>query len=518
MGLDIVTGLQARIRQRESVAPNLARNIETIPAPVFGWNVKDSLDDMDPRFAIQLDNYFPDGSDLRLRRGNVDHATSITGPVESLHTATIGTNEKLIGFANNSAYDVTGSGNVGAPLASGFTNNQWTGTNAGANQGERALYTNGVDAAQSYDGSTWVAAGLTGPTKPNGITTANKRIWVYEEGTGQAWYSPPEAVTGAMSPFDISSVYPDGGALVSIGNVSIDGGQGPDDYTVFVMKSGAVIVYVGTDPADAANWSLRGVWRAGRPIGNKCLVPFDKDLILITDVGFQSILRFTTGGGVSGVPISDNIRNAVSEASQLFKGNYGWNGVYNSAERHLIFNVPVLAGENSVQFVMNSISGAWCQFSNTGALCHAVREGIRYTGANGKVLRADFGGNDAGVPIFGFVQSAWKYFGPRGRDKHFKQFRPKFRTETSVRVSAGIGVNFVDPVLPPVSSVGRAEGGKWDVAKFDQDLWGGGLINIADWRGAHKKGFNASIAIRTETDNAEIQYLSTDMLYEVASI
>ncbi len=513
-----MSGIQARVRQRKAVIPQFRRNIASIPAPILGWNARDSLDDMDPRYALTLDNYFPDGSDVKLRNGNVDHVTGITGPVEYLHTSVIGTNEKLIGFANNSAYNVSASGAVGAPLASGFTNNRWVGVNAGANQGERSLYTNGTDAAQSYDGTTWGNANLTGPTKPNGITVANKRLWVYEEGTGEAWYSPPEAVTGALAKFDVGSVSPNGGAIAAINSLSIDGGQGPDDYTVFAMRSGDILIYVGTDPADAANWSLRGVWHAGRPIGNRCLVPFDKDLILISDLGFESILRFTTGGGVSGVPISDNIRNAVSDAAQQFKNNFGWNGLYNPGKRQLIFNIPVLQESDSRQFVMNTISGAWCRFTAVNALTHAIYNGSRYIGVNGKVMRADETFADSGSPISGEIQQPWSYAGVRGRDKHFKQFRVKIRSDSAVEVALGLGVDFVDPIVQTPGTATRPLGAEWDVAQWDVDFWAGGLSNFAEWRGAHRKGFNASILAKTQTNGAEVQFLSSDILYEVASI
>ena len=321
-----------------------------------------------------------------------------------------------------------------------------------------------------------------------------------------------------MAKFDLTSVAPKGGALVGIGSLSIDGGEGPDDYTIFAMQAGSVIVYAGTDPSDAANWALRGVWNAGRPIGNKCLVPFDKDLILITDVGFESILKFTTGGGVSGVPISDAIRNAVSDAAKQFKNNYGWNGIYNPGQRQLIFNVPVLQASVSRQLVMNSVSKAWCRFTNTNALTHAIYNGNRYIGVDGKVMRADTTISDGGSPIEGFYQTAWSYVGVRGRDKHYKQFRTKIRTDAKVEVSLGLGVDFVDPIVSDPITTNKASVARWDVSKFDVSFWGGGLSNISDWRGAHRKGFNASIAVRTTTSGANVQALSSDILYEVASI
>lgn len=511
-----MSSLGAKIRYRQRTATQGVRQISSFTAPILGWNARDSLDDMDPRYALVLDNYFPDGSDVRVRGGSVDHVTGFVGPVEFLHTAAFGTNRKLIAFANNSSYDATGGGTVGPSLGTGFSNNRWTGVNAGASGGERALYTNGVDAAQSYDGSTWQAAGLTGPTKPIGITIAsNKRLWVIENGTGEAWYSPPEAVTGALSKFDIGSVHPEGGNLVAIGSLSIDGGEGPDDYTVFVMRSGAVVVYRGTDPSDAALWALVGVWKAGNPIGERCLVPYDKDLLIITDVGFQSILRFTTGGGLSGVPISDNIRRAVSDAARDYYNNYGWNGIYHPTSRELIFNIPILQASTTDQFVMNSISGAWCRYRSLNALCHAIRENNHYIGRVGKVMQADVGGVDGDQPILGKLQTAWSYVGSRGQPKHFKQMRVKFRSDTDVSLSLALGTDFVDPIPQRTEgSAGETNIATWDESNWDEDFWGGGLVTTGNWVGAFKRGLNASIVAQTETAQANVQYLSADLLYE----
>ena len=174
--------LQARIAAKRQTAPQFVRVQRSFPAPVLGWNARDSLAEMDPRFAVAMDNYFPDGTKVRLRNGCVDHATGFPAAVETLHTAAFGNSTKLVAFSGPNAYDITSGGAIGAPLATGFTNSQWFGVNAGPKGGERALYTNGADAAQSWDGTTWAAAGFTGPTKPIGAHVAHKRFWTIENG------------------------------------------------------------------------------------------------------------------------------------------------------------------------------------------------------------------------------------------------------------------------------------------------------------------------------------------------
>ncbi|MEC9266711.1 MAG: hypothetical protein VX464_11680 [Pseudomonadota bacterium] len=47
----------------------------TIPAPIGGWNARDAIDLMQPTDAIVLDNWYPDETEVALRRGYSLHGT-----------------------------------------------------------------------------------------------------------------------------------------------------------------------------------------------------------------------------------------------------------------------------------------------------------------------------------------------------------------------------------------------------------------------------------------------------------
>ena len=506
--------LQARIASKQ--IPQVRREIDSLPSPVLGWNARDAEDNMDPRFALQMINYFPDGSNVKLRQGTQDHATGFAGPVEYLHTYRQGETEKLFAFADLGVYDVSGSGPIGAPLATGFSNNRWFGVNAGVNGGETGIYANGSDPMQQYAGTTWGASGITGVAKGTGLTVSKKRVWGIENGTGEAWYLDTEAVSGAASKFDVGSIVPSGGELLAIGNITVDGSSGPDDLTVFVMQTGAVILYAGTDPSDAANWSLRGVWNAPLPIGGRCLVPFDQDLILITNAGFISLLGFTASGDRT--PVSDAINPAVSNAAKLYLENYGWNGIYYPRERQVLFNIPTVENQQSEQYVMNSLYKPWCKFQGWNVISSAIRLGTLYMGTDQKVLVSSDAKNDSGNAINGFVQTAWNYFRSRGLEKHFKQYRPNIRTDATIELGLSIGVEFQTPAAAPPQSVAPSQGAVWDVSEWDVGEWARGLETFSEWRGAGNKGYNASVAFTTRTTNAQVELLATDILYEPGGI
>ena len=42
---------------------------DSLPAPVDGWNRKDSVANMKPSYAVTMDNYFPEQGSVTLRRG-----------------------------------------------------------------------------------------------------------------------------------------------------------------------------------------------------------------------------------------------------------------------------------------------------------------------------------------------------------------------------------------------------------------------------------------------------------------
>ena len=513
-----MSNLQSRIRSSRRKIPQVATLASSFPAPILGWNARDPLGDMDPRFATIMDNYFPDGTGVRLRRGYQDHVTGfVSQPVQTLHTAVFGQTDKLVAFVGGAAYDVTNTSQTPpAPLATGFSIDYWSGINAGTKGNELAIFANGSDPVQQWDNSTWQASGLSGPTKFGQLAVSKKRIWATEFGTGEAWYWPAEAVTGAGAKFDVQSVVPRGGELIAIGSLTIDGGNGPDDLTAFIMRSGQVILYAGTDPADSAAWALVGVWQAGEPLDYRCLVPFGNDLILMTDAGFQSLNQFTQTGRIAGSVISDNIKLAVEDAARAFSGLFPWSGIYYPFGRQLQFLVPVQGGLTTHQYVMNTATGAWSRFIGQNPFSHALRQnGDLFFGALGKVVKADVGGLDGGNAIAGDFQTAWNYLGSRGRRKHFKNLRPNIFTNAAIELNVGFGVDFNNPEFTNSATTPPPDVANWDGSNWNEGIWGPATVVVNKWRGAGRTGFNAAVRYKTITQNTDVEFFSTDLNYEL---
>ena len=97
----------------------------SLPAPVGGWNARDSLGDMPATDAVYLTNWFPATTELLHRNGHTQWVTGITGQVDTLMAYESGSTSKLLAIAGGSVYNVTNPGAVGAALLTGLSNSRW---------------------------------------------------------------------------------------------------------------------------------------------------------------------------------------------------------------------------------------------------------------------------------------------------------------------------------------------------------------------------------------------------------
>lgn len=114
---------------RRRLIQRTSNNVASLPAPVGGWNARDSLANMAPTDAVTLDNLFPGVSSVSLRGGYAKHATGMTGQVESLLVYNGGATDKMFAAVGGDIFDVTNAGAVGAAAVTGLTNNRWEYTN-----------------------------------------------------------------------------------------------------------------------------------------------------------------------------------------------------------------------------------------------------------------------------------------------------------------------------------------------------------------------------------------------------
>lgn len=115
-----------------------------------------------------------------------------------------------------------------------------------------------------------------------GINQFKSRIYCWHQTEPEFYYGSTDAVLGTLEPFSLSTVVREGARkITTFFGMSRDGGSGPDDYATFVMDDGQVVVYQGSDPGDANNWSHIGTYKIGKPLGRNCAVPFGSQVAVM---------------------------------------------------------------------------------------------------------------------------------------------------------------------------------------------------------------------------------------------
>jgi len=284
------------------------------PSPVGGWNARDALAAMPPEDAVVLDNWFPGLGSCRTRAGGTAYANTLGGPVRTLFEFNAKTTRKFLGMANGKIWDISAIG-AGISLATGFTSDIWDCAQFDdASGGARMGLVNGADAPQQYDGTTISAMTISGsgltPANLNGIQIHKARSYFWDDRAQDFWFSATNALGGVLSKFPLGRLPNTGGNLMAMVTWSIDSGNGPQDAAVFVMNSGVVLVYSGSDPSTTTDWALVGRYNLGAPISKRAIKKIGADVVIATKSGYVSLAQIFQSGDFneSSSAISTKIR------------------------------------------------------------------------------------------------------------------------------------------------------------------------------------------------------------------
>lgn len=495
----------------------------SIQAPTGGLNARDAIAAMKETDAVIMTNWFPSTSSVDMRKGFQSHATGITGNVESLMSYSYGATDKLWSIVDGDIIEVTASGAVGAAAITGLGNSRFEHILMGTSGGNFLMAVNGQDKLHLYNGTTWTP--IDGASTPaiTGVTTSTisninsfkNRVFLIQKNTLKAWYLPVSSIAGAASALDFSDIFSLGGYLVTMTNWTLDSSVGIDDYAVFISSEGEVAIYQGTDPSSSTTWALKGTFRIGRPIGKRCVVKAGADvLILTTDGAFPLSKSLLTDRSQSQVAVTDKITKLITQDIASYGTNFGWQPIIFPTGNKLIINVPSSEGLTSHQYVMNTITGAWCKFTGLNAFCfETLGDKLYFGGVNG-VFQAETDTNDNGSDITGEVQQSFSYFGDNTSQKHFKMVRPIFISETYINPLVTVNVDFGLKSPQGIPSYSPTNAALWDVALWDVSYWVQDDILIKDWRSVNGIGYCAGIRIKSSSAGYRMSWQSTDFVYE----
>jgi len=188
----------------------------SFPPPIGGWNARDPLDGMPEVDAVRLENFFPNTQDIMLRRGFREHADGMgTGTIYTLaeYHKSDGTRDLIVG-ANSKLYEATTQGASATDITGTTTptNDKWETVNFR----DTLILVNGTDQPQQWNGSTMSDAAYT--TVPDDsvfvdVTAYKNRLYFAEISSGSVWYGGVDAITGAVTEFDVQSLFNLGGSI-----------------------------------------------------------------------------------------------------------------------------------------------------------------------------------------------------------------------------------------------------------------------------------------------------------------
>ena len=496
-------------------------------APTAGWNARDALAAMKPNHAVVLENWFPKTSYCEIRGGYVSHATGITGTGKTLavYNGMDGTSKMFVATASG-VYDVTSSGAVAAAVAA-RTDGKHQCVNFADGTTQYLMMFNGVDKPLYYTGAAWIAVDNASSPALTGLTTTSifsafvfkGRLIFLEKDSLSFWYLASGVAGGALTEFDLGGVAKKGGNLVAAATWTIDAGDGADDKAVFVTSEGEVLVYQGTNPSSATAWALVGVYDLGEPLGRRCLSRFGGDLVIITQNGVFPLSAALQSATINNrLAITNIIEDAFASAARLYGSTFGWEATLYPAQGALIVNIPISEGGTHEQYVMNTITKAWCKFTSWDAETFAVFNGDLYFATGTTVKKAWTGRIDGANNIIAYGKTAFSYFGDLGSQKRFNMYRPVLAVNGSLSFLTDIDVDFNDTGINGTAVYSVTAGAVWDVSNWNEVYWAAGMEVIKEWTSPDEDmGYCASGKVKIATNSLTVQWMANEYIYEVGN-
>jgi hypothetical protein len=498
--------------------------VAEFPAPTGGWNARDTLSAMPKTDALTLINWIPDNGFVKVRPGYASHATGLTSDVESLmeYSGPAGTN-KLFGAAGTNVYEVTSPGAVGAAAIATTTNARWQHTMFATSGGNYLCMVNGAKGYYTYDGSSWTdqSANVTGVTASDliHINAHQSRLWFIEKNSTSAWYLGTSSIIGAATEFPLGPLCKLGGYLLAMTSWTQDGGDGVNDYAVFITSKGELIIYQGTDPADADKWSLVGVFRVPEPIGRRCFIKAGADVAILTSQGMIPLSKTlaANAAGATSSAFTNKITTAFRSAFASSGTNFGWEAIQYPAGNIVLVNVPMTEGSVQEQFVLNVTTGAWCRFTGINANCWSLLgTGIYFGGNDGVVYRFDnYAVTDNGAAITATCQTSFNQFGS-AENKRMTNAKPLFLGPNTFSPTLSVKMDFNTTLDMDAIEV-VDDGTLWDVGDWDLTSWGDDQVPITGWQPISGLGQYVSLAFTVST-SARLGYNGTTFMYEKAGL
>ena len=516
-----------------------------LPAPMGGVNSVTGGSEMPASDMIYCWNLISAELGLRSRLGWYEWVTGLDGEVRSMLPFTgstkDGSQNRLFATTQTGIWNVSASTNNPTQVVTFVTSSVDSGWGISCaftdlSGGHWLLYCDEANGYYTYSEATttWLKVTQGGggtqisvgdPTKFVAVLPWKNRLWFVEKDTQRAWYLPLQSIYGAATSFTFGSRFQAGGDLRTLASWTVDGGSGPDDRLVVVSGGGDVIVYQGTDPANAATFSIVGVWGVfGVPSGRRLTTDWGGDLLLMSTTGILPLSKLVIGN-----PVLDRTQYSTAKIGNLFNqlqantaGQRGWTMCYHPKDACLMVLAPTSAGQPSQPLVMSFMTRGWFRYRDMPiGLCAAPWDGTVFFGTpDGRVCVNDgyvdgvtLASPSAYSPIKWSLLSAYSNLGAPIMK------RLLFTRSTVMSIGGAVQLNVEaryrwdqTEAASPSAAV-TAGAGLWGTALWGTGRWGGSYAAQQYIFGANGVGPDAAVAV-AGSSTSRMTLTQVDVIYD----
>lgn len=379
---------------------------------------------------------------------------------------------------------------------------------------------------------------IPGVTFPGNLTSADmsfvwtykNRLWFIQKDSLNAYYlDGVDAIGGTAILFPLDGVLGRGGSLLwgQAWSLEASAEGGLSEQCVFASTEGENAIYQGTFPGDVGTWNRVGVYRTGKPLGNRSFMRGGGDIATSTSVGLvplsKAIQLDVTSLNVA--TVSYNIADAWSEAVEL-RGDTGWQAeLWPELKMALIAPPTTNDAPNPVVFVSNTETGAWARYTNWRVLCAEVFLGQLFFGSeNGKIYIANATGADDGQAYTGVVLPLYEDLGSPSALKVGTVGRVVTRASavTNELVSLQGDFNSSMPVAPDATVI-TGPGNLWGTGIWGTSIWGGAAEKIMNqkWHSFGPGGYVCSVSYQVTSASIQpldVEIVRSEMLFTTAEL
>lgn len=226
-----------------------------------------------------------------------------------------------------------------------------------------------------YNGTAWGLAAYTGFTSAlaGGNVYKNRAYFIYR-GFSKYAYSQVDAISGAVTNVDLSSVISSVANLYGIRSISMSENVTQENVQAFLFQGGEVLVYSGSYPA-SADWRIVSRFEISPIVYINSIVDAKGDSFVLCETEILSLRNLFTGGysKESETGIGAAIKNRWSQIIRVLKAGsaplYYIKGVYDQAKDRLVITMPWYVNPiteaiqyKPFQLIYDFSLGGWVEF------------------------------------------------------------------------------------------------------------------------------------------------------------